>query len=293
MDVTAWLEGLGLKRYAPTFRANDIDAEILPQLTSEDVADLGISSIGHRRKLLNAIADLRVRDAAEAPATSRASAAERRHLTVMFVDLVGSTALSACLDPEEMREVLRTYQDVVAGAVARYGGHIAKLMGDGVLAYFGWPRAQEDEAERAVYAGLDIAAAVLRLASPTGEALAARVGIATGLVVVGDLVGEGAAQEEAVIGENPNLAARLQEAAAPGAVVVADGTRHLVGEMFVLCPFGATQHKGFAPGSRFDAHRPAQLLPMLGRNQELALLQRRCSWSTTRWRRSNVSMSTG
>ena len=161
----------------------------------------------------------------------------------MFVDLVGSTALSARLDPEEMREVLRAYQNSVTGEIARVDGHVAKLMGDGVLAYFGWPRAHEDDAERAVRAALAVAEAVGRLATPAGEPLAARVGIATGLVVVGDLVGEGAAQEEAVVGETPNLAARLQEAAPPGAVVVVEGTRRLLGEVFEL-------RRSARPGSR-------------------------------------------
>ena len=206
----------------------------------------------------------------------------------MFVDLVGSTALSARLDPEEMREVLRAYQNTVTGEIARFDGHVAKLMGDGVLAYFGWPRAHEDEAERAVRAGLAIAEAVGRLATPAGEPLAARVGIATGLVVVGDLVGEGAAREEAVVGETPNLAARLQEAAAPGAVVVADGTRRLLGEVFELRELGPTRLKGFArpvvgfevlgerpADSRFEARRPGRPPPMVGRDQELALVLER------------------
>jgi class 3 adenylate cyclase len=140
VDIAAWLESLGLGQYAQAFRENDIDAEVLPRLTAEDLAGLGVASIGHRRKLLDAIADLRAREtAAAAPAASRARGAERRQITVMFADLVGSTALSARLDPEEMREVLRAYQDAAAGAVARFGGHVAKLLGDGVLAYFGWP----------------------------------------------------------------------------------------------------------------------------------------------------------
>ena len=202
-----------------------------------------------------------------------------------FVDLVGSTALSGRLDPEDMREVLRTYQNTVTGEIARVDGHVAKLMGDGVLAYFGWPRADEDEAERAVRAGLAIVEAVGRLASPDGEPLAARVGIATGLVVVGDLIGEGAAREEAVVGETPNLAARLQEAATPGAVVIADGTRRLLGEMFELRELGSTRLKGFVhpvggflvlgerpAGSRFEARRSGRPLPMVGRDQELALV---------------------
>ena len=164
----------------------------------------------------------------------------------MFCDLVGSTALSSRLDPEDMREVLHLYQNTVTGEIARIDGHVAKLMGDGVLAYFGWPRAGEDDAERAVQAGLAITEAVGQLSTPAGEPLAARVGIATGLVVVGDLIGQGAAREEAVVGETPNLAARLQDATTPGTVVIADSTRRLLGEMFELREFGPTRLKGFA-----------------------------------------------
>jgi class 3 adenylate cyclase len=206
----------------------------------------------------------------------------------MFCDLVGSTALSARLDPEVMWEILRAYQNTVAGEVTRFEGHVAKYMGDGVLAYFGWPRAHEDDAERAVQAGLTIIEAVGRLSTPTREALAARVGIATGLAVAGDLVGEGAAREEMVVGETPNLAARLQAATTPGAVVIADGTRRLLGEVFELRELGATQLKGFAQpvssfqvlsehpmSSRFEARRSGQALPMVGRYQELALVVER------------------
>src|SRR5688572_5303061 len=221
-------------------------------------------------------------------ASSSTSSAERRQLTVMFVDLAGSTALSTRLDPEDMRQVLRVYQNTVTGEIARVGGHVAKLMGDGVLAYFGWPRAHEDDAERAVLAGLAIVTTVDRLSTPAGEPLATRVGIATGLVVVGDLVGEGAAREEAVVGETPNLAARLQEMASPGAVVIADGTRRLLGDLFELRELGATRLKGFAHpvssfqvlrehpvSSRFDARRSGRASPMVGRDQELALVLER------------------
>jgi len=301
VDVGAWLRGLGLERYEPAFRENDVDAEVLPELAEADLEKLGVTSLGHRKRLLKAIAALRAdavsspvppttgREAAEEHARGRpAVGAERRQLTVMFVDLVGSTALSTRLDPEEMREVLRAYQNTVTGEIARLDGHVAKLMGDGVLAYFGWPRAHEDDAERAVRAGLAIADAVGRLATPAGAPLAVRVGIATGLVVVGDLVGEGAAQEEAVVGETPNLAARLQEAAAPNAVVVAEGTRRLLGEVFELSPLGRRPLRGFAApvkafrigreraaDSRFEARRSGWLPPMVGRDQELALVLER------------------
>ena len=271
---------------------------VLPRLTADDLSELGVASLGHRRKLLDAIAALRAEAAPPARSAARRHAArpphrhrraERRQLTVMFVDLVGSTALSARLDPEEMREVLRAYQNAVAGEIARVDGHVAKLMGDGVLAYFGWPRAHEDEAERAVRAGLAIVEAVGRLATPAGEPLAARVGIATGLVVVGDLVGEGAAREEAVVGETPNLAARLQEAAAPGAVVVADGTRRLLGRGVRAARARPDPAQGLRrpgarlpgrsasapPSSRFEARRSGRPLPMVGRDQELALVLER------------------
>jgi hypothetical protein len=208
VDIEAWLADLGLERYEPAFRENEIDLGVLPSLTADDLKDLGVVIVGHRRKLLEAIAGLKAASAGTSATSSPRLAgaapqrdAERRQLTVMFVDLVGSTALSAKLDPEDMRGVIRLYQNTVAGEIARFEGHIAKFMGDGVLAYFGWPRAHEDEAERAARAGLAVAEAVSRLQAPCGESLQTRIGIATGLVVVGDLIGEGAAQEQAVIGE--------------------------------------------------------------------------------------------
>ncbi|MFO1060759.1 MAG: AAA family ATPase [Dongiaceae bacterium] len=205
----------------------------------------------------------------------------------MFVDLVGSTALSARLDPEDMRDVIRAYQNAVAGEIARFEGHVAKFMGDGVLGYFGWPRAHEDEPERAVRAGLATLGAIARLSTPGGP-LQARIGVATGLVVVGDLVGEGAAQEQAVVGDTPNLAARLQAAAEPGMLVIGAATRRLVGDLFLLRDLGAQSLKGIAAPaaafavlgeraleSRFAAQRPGALAPIVGRDQELALLLER------------------
>ena len=209
-DVARWLEDLGLAQYAGTFAENDIDLEVLPHLSEQDLKNLGIS-LGHRKKLLHAIAALKgssgtpASPAAEALQPPPRTEAERRQLTVMFVDLVGSTALSRRLDPEEMSQVLRDYQNTVAGEIARFEGHVAKFMGDGVLCYFGWPTAHEDAAERAVHAGLAIVVAVERLPIAAAERLAARVGIATGLVVVGDLVGTEEARERTVIGETPNL----------------------------------------------------------------------------------------
>jgi class 3 adenylate cyclase len=293
VDVGAWLQGLGLERYRQAFLDHEVDALSLPHLTAEDLREIGVTAIGHRRLLLQAIARLdhkaaTIEHGADAGGPSRSgSDAERRQLTVMFVDLVGSTALSARLDPEDMREVIRGYQDTVAGEITRFEGHVAKFMGDGVLAYFGWPRAHEDEAERAVRAGLALVEAVRGLPAPECEPLAARVGIATGLVVVGDLIGEGAAQEQAVVGDTPNLAARLQASAQPGHVVIAEATRRLIGDGFAFQELGPQTLKGLAETvaaytvtgeraaeSRFEARR-GQLLPMVGRDQELALLLER------------------
>jgi class 3 adenylate cyclase/predicted ATPase len=292
MDVAAWLQSLGLERYLPAFRDNEIDWEVLPKLTSEDLREIGVAAIGHRRKLLDAIAAL----GAETPtaalaATSRdapvPAEAERRQLTVMFCDLVSSTALAAGLDPEDLREVITSYHRVVTDVVRSVDGFVAKYMGDGVLVYFGYPRAHEDDAERAVRAGLGVVDAVGRLGVKSVK-LQARVGIATGLVVVGDLIGEGSAQEQSVVGETPNLAARLQSLAEPDAVVIAAGTRRLVGDLFEYRDLGAVEVKGIAgpvaawrvlrPStveSRFEALRGSALSPLIGRGEEIDLLLRR------------------
>jgi len=209
MDVTRWLEGLGLERYAHAFREGDVDAAVLPELTADDLIALGVASIGQRRKLLAAIAALRpTTRSAPAIAAADAIGAERRQVTVMFCDLVGSTTLSLELDPEDLWQVISSYHSCVARAIGRYDGFVAKYMGDGVLAYFGYPQAHEDDAERAVRAGLGVIDAVGGL-DVRSVKLRARIGIATGLVVVGDLIGEGSAQEQSVVGETPNLAARL------------------------------------------------------------------------------------
>jgi class 3 adenylate cyclase/predicted ATPase len=286
MDVTQWLQDLGLSDYAALFREQALDVDVLPSLTDTDFEKLGLP-LGHRKKLLMAIAALGAGRSSTA-SIRRPSHAERRQLTVMFVDLIGSTSLSARLDPEDMRETLTAYQNAVAGEIARFEGHLAKFMGDGVLAYFGWPRAHEDEAERAVTAGLAIVEAVDRLRSPDGRSLAARVGIATGLVVVGDLLGTGAAQEEAVVGDTPNLAARLQAVAGSGQVVVAEQTRRLIGGLFEVEDLGPCKLRGFgepinawriarmgAAESRFEALHRAGLSPLVGREQELGLLLER------------------
>lgn len=211
MDVGGWLRSLGLAQYEDAFRDNAIDHSVLPSLTVEDLKDLGVGIVGHRRKLLDAIVALRAdeKDPPHASVEPSANdAAERRQVTVMFSDLVGSTALSTRLDPEDLREIISDYHRCVTDTVRRFGGFVAQYMGDGVLVYFGYPRAHEHDAELAVRAGLELIAAVASL--KTRVALQTRIGIATGVVVVGDLAGSGAAQERGIVGETPNLAARLQ-----------------------------------------------------------------------------------
>src|SRR6202040_3035052 len=238
MDMAEWLRGLGLEQYAPAFRDNDIDGEVLRRLTAEDLRELGVASIGHRRRLVDAIAALGTHPAPPPATAPRQADAERRQLTVMFCDLVGSTALSARLDPEDLREVIAAYHRAVTEIVIRLDGFISRYMGDGVLIYFGYPKAHEDDAERAVRAGLGAIDAVGRLDVKSVK-LQTRVGIATGLVVVGDLIGAGSAQEQSVVGETPNLAARLQGLAEPDTVVIAASTRRLVGELFEYRDLGA------------------------------------------------------
>jgi class 3 adenylate cyclase/tetratricopeptide (TPR) repeat protein len=288
-DLAAWLETLGLGQYASVFAANDVDRDALPYLSDQELKELGLS-LGHRKKLLNAVATSatgsKARDVPEPPAPAPEPQAERRQLTVMFCDLVGSTALSARLDPEDLRAVIGAYHRCVAAVIERAGGFVAKYMGDGVLAYFGYPRADEHDAERAARAGLALVEAVAGLDTAAGAPLAG-VGIATGLVVVGDLIGQGAAQEQVVVGETPNLAARLQTLAAPGTVVIASSTRRLTGGLFDYEDLGAVEIKGLAAPvnasrvlhesgaeSRFEALR-AIATPLVGRDEELALLMRR------------------
>src|SRR5262245_52727643 len=258
MDVAEWLRGLGLERYAVAFRDNEIDWEALPKLTAEDLQDLGVVLGTHRRKLLEAIAALQSNVGSIAKTVAAASTAERRQLTVMFCDLVGSTALSARLDPEDLREVVGAYHAAIAEVIGRFDGFVAKYMGDGVLAYFGYPQAHEDDAERAVRAGLAVVGAVRQLPSP--EALQMRIGLATGLAVVGDLIGSGAAQEQAVIGDTPNLAARLQALAGPGEIVIPETTRRLVGGLFEYQSLGEVEVKGLsAPVSAFRVAGESQV----------------------------------
>ena len=289
MDVAEWLRKLGLEQYEPAFRENKIGADLLPSLTAEDLKDLGVILVGDRRRLLAAIAALHSMPAVEAAAQNARSAAkpeaERRQVTVMFCDLVGSTALASRLDPEDLREVIGSFQRRVAQTVARFDGFVAKYMGDGVLAYFGYPHAHEDDAEQAVRAGLALIDAVGELQAP--QRLQVRIGIATGLVVVGDLIGAGSAQEQAVVGETPNLAARLQALADPGAIVIAESTCRQIGARFEIHDLGPQSLKGFAEPQRawrvlsenralgrFEALRSGTT-PLVGRGEEMDLLLRR------------------
>jgi class 3 adenylate cyclase len=246
-SIAEWLAKIGLERYAAVFADNDIDVRVLRHVTDADLEKIGVS-LGHRRRLLAAIAEVTTATTATPPPTlaepTSHDSAERRQVTVMFSDLVGSTALSARMDPEDLREVISAYQKCVAKTVQRFGGFVAKYMGDGVLVYFGYPQAHEDDAERALRAGLELIAALSALKSPAP--LQTRVGIATGLVVVGDLVGSGEAQERGIVGETPNLAARLQGIAKPNTVVIAESTRKLFGNLFELEDLGAKDLKGIS-----------------------------------------------
>jgi class 3 adenylate cyclase/predicted ATPase len=305
-QIADWLEKLGMAEYGQRFAENGIDFSVLAHLTDQDLKDIGVL-LGHRRKMLAAITEI-TGTAPAAPAPTPVTEpkpqdmAERRQVTVMFSDLVGSTALSARMDPEDLRELISAYQKCVAETVQRFGGFVAKYMGDGVLVYFGYPQAHEDDAERAVRAALELIEAVsaLKAASP----LKTRVGIATGLVVVGDLIGTGSAQEQAVVGETPNVAARLQSTAEPNTVVIAESTRKLLGNLFDVEDLGAQDLKGLgAPvrawavlrpasvESRFEALHASGLTELVGRGEELELLLRR--WSKTKTGEGQVVLLSG
>jgi class 3 adenylate cyclase/predicted ATPase len=289
-QIVDWLEKLGLAEYAQRFADNAIDLSVIRDLTEQDLKDLGVL-LGHRRKMLRAIASLdTLAPASVQTATEPAlrDEAERRHLTVMICDLVGSTALSARLDPEDMRAVIDAYHAACARITRSYDGFLAEFRGDGILAYFGYPVAHEDDAERTVRAALDIIAAVARLETLAAEPLAVRIGIATGVVVIGDLSREGGLREHAVVGDTPNLAARLQALAAPGTVVVAASTRRLLGDLFHLRDLGRHELKGIAEPvaawavegvsdseSRFEAVRAAALTDLIGREDEIDFLMER------------------
>jgi len=304
-DLARWLEKLDLSKYAEIFAEHEVSVRDLPHLTEDDLKDLGLP-LGPRRRLLAAVKsgsmfaaptqpEQRIEEEV-APALQKAPGrgAERRLLTVMFADLVGSTELSRRLDPEDLREVLRRYHDAVAVVVRRYDGHIGKFLGDGVLAYFGWPQAHEDDGERALRTGLEIVAAVAEIECGNGEYLGTRVGIATGQVVVGDLVSGGRLDAEAIAGETPNLAARLQGAAEPDTVLIDRATRSLVGDVFALRQIADQPLKGFAEPvpvwrvlaesamlSRFEAAHGAGLTALVGREHEIGLL-------LDRWQSSKI-----
>ena len=304
-QIGDWLEKLGMSEYAQRFAENGIDASVLRYLTDHDLEKIGVL-LGHRRKMLAAIAELvGALQAPPQPALTESKpqdTAERRQVTVMFSDLVGSTALSARMDPEDLREVISAYQKSVAETVKRFGGFVAKYLGDGVLVYFGYPQAHEDDAERAVRAGLELVTAVNAL--KTRAPLQTRVGIATGLVVVGDLIGSGEAQERGIVGETPNLAARLQGIAEPNTVVIAESTRKLLGNLFELEDLGAKDLKGVAgplrawaalrtssAEGRFEALHASGLTELVGREEELELLLRR--WSKAKTGEGQVVLLSG
>src|SRR5437660_3013200 len=286
-DIAEWLTSIGLGEHSQRFAENRIDASVLRDLTNQDLEKIGIP-LGHRKKMLRAIAELSGVTPQAVTGPNRQDPAERRHLTVMICDLVGSTALSARLDPEDMRAVIDAYHAACARITRTYDGFLAEFRGDGILAYFGYPIAHEDDAERTVRAGLDIIAAVARLETRAAEPLAVRIGIATGVVVIGDLSREGALREHAVVGETPNLAARLQALAEPGTIAVAASTRRLLGDLFRLRDLGRHEVKGIAEPvaawavegvsdseSRFEAVRTAALTDLIGREDELDLLLER------------------
>jgi class 3 adenylate cyclase/predicted ATPase len=303
-QVAEWLEKLGVAEYAERFAENKIDASVLRFLTDQDLKDIGIP-LGHRRKILAAIRELAAEQATLKPEAGPEPAqdtAERRQVTVMFADLVGSTALSARMDPEDLREIISAYQKCVVETVHRFDGFVARYMGDGVLVYFGYPRAHEDDAERAVRAGLELIAAATALKS--SASLQTRVGIATGLVVVGDLIGSGDAQERGIVGKTPNLAARMQGIAEPNMVVICDNTRRLLGNLFELKDLGPRDLKGIAEparawaalrassvASRFEALHATGLTALVGRNEETELLLRR--WSRAKSGEGQVVLLSG
>ena len=297
--ISGWLEQLGLSSYLQAFLDNDIDAENLPHLTSTDLVELGVASVGHRRRLLDAIARLAVAgqvqrpDPKEKPPAPRAPAvaprplaiAERRQVTTLFCDLVGYTKLSSDFDPEIVLELLTSYKDICATLIESYGGHVLRYVGDGVLATFGYPRAREDDAARAVATGLILAKEIGTLTTPKGDRLEVRIGIATGMVVAGDLVGDAAVEKHSLVGEAPNLAARLQGEATAGEVLIAEATARIIGGQFRLENLGARNLKGYdAPiaayrvlgeqrgATRFEAVHGASSLPMISREAEIARL---------------------
>ena len=303
-DIGDWLNRYGLGKYTASLLENDIDFDILPSLSSEDLKELGFS-LGDRKRFQTAIGELLTSESeskSAATATVSTAEAERRYLTVMFADLAGSTELSLLVDPEVLRQINRRYQDTVTASVERFDGYVARYMGDGVLAYFGYPQAHEDDAERAIHAGLDIISSIKNnsdeIAPGIGRELRVRIGIESGPVVVGDVIGKDASRETPVVGETPNLAARLQGLAEPNSVIVGPGTYALAGDSEAFESLGEKNLKGFpdpvsvwqvvAMGShsgRFERSTRSVLSRFVGRAAEIELLEdcwsRMLSASTT------------
>jgi class 3 adenylate cyclase/tetratricopeptide (TPR) repeat protein len=304
-DLRDWLRSNNFEQYADAFEANDIGLDILPELSEHDLEQLGLS-LGNRRRLMKAIAARGTEAAEPKPpvAETFSNEAERRQVTVLFADLVGSTALSNKIDPELLGGLIRRYQDAAAGAIGRYGGFVAKFMGDGVLAYFGFPRAFEDAAERAVRAAIGILVESSAIELPDDTRAQVRIGIATGLVVVGEIIGTGTAQERTIVGETPNLAARLQALAVPDTILISESTQNLLGGLFELEHAGEHELKGFvrrvpvwrvtceaSVQSRFAATRAGASLPLIGRAPEMGLLRER--WQLARQGEGQIVTLTG
>ncbi|MBS1197790.1 MAG: Adenylate cyclase [Proteobacteria bacterium] len=290
-QVEEWLGQQGFPQYAGLFAENAIDFGLLPTLSEADLRSIGIP-LGHARKLATAAATLVDQVTSKIPVVSQSAVeAERRQLTVMFCDLVGSTELSSRLDPEDLRDIIRRYQKACGDVVARYEGFVAQYLGDGIMVYFGYPQAHEDAAERAVRTGLDIIAAVRELSLPAAAKLQVRIGAATGLAVVGDLIGRGSSEQAAVTGQTPNLAARVQALAEPGCLTIAESTRKLVGDLFEYRELGLHRLKGIdgevrvleVTGARQNAARFESIRTMrgdcVGRSRELDFLR-------YKWRRA-------
>jgi len=308
-DIQQWLESLGLEKYVQVFSENDIGLDILPDLIDEDFKGLGVS-LGDRKRLKSAIQNFnQLLDSGNESAENSSSIeltgeAERRHLTVMFCDLVGSTNLSTKYDPEDLAEIIRAFQDTCAGIISRYEGYIARYMGDGMLVYFGYPHAHEEDAERALRTGLEIIDRVTKITPQPDLKLSTRVGVATGLVVVGETIGRESSQEQVVLGETPNLAARLQSMAEPDQLLIADDTRRLCGDVFEYLDMGKQSLKGFdepvfayvvkserKSESRFEARSKKNVTPLIGRKQEINLMMER--WHLSRSGEGQLILLTG
>ena len=293
--IREWLSSHGLSEYADRFAENRIDLSVLPDLTDEDLKELGVF-LGDRRRILRLIAELAPKPQVPAiPGSRPLEGAERRQVTVMFADLVGSTALATGMDPEDLRDVFAAYSRCAEETVSKFGGNVAQYMGDGIVVYFGYPHAHEDDAEQAVRAGLELIAAVAELKTRVPQQL--RVGIATGVVVVGNLT-------PSIVGETPNLAARLQSIAKPNMVVISEGTRRLLGHLFEFEDLGTRDLKGIAAPvqvwavlrpssstSRFEALHPSGMMTLVGREEEYELLRRR--WSKAKEGEGQVVLLSG